>query len=203
MTHELKPCPFCGAHPELQQEGKFISFTVSRDWAMAAWNRRAAHSPDAGKMAAEPAADLVEKVKDTIFAHLDDEEHGQPIGCVSQACAFDIMALFAEREKSTVELIQRLREQIEVMGTAYQAVCGQLAERERAAELATMRAGVIQHAVAEYGLNHARETDEERRGRRNAVRGMMVRAGLYEGFTASIGDDAAAPQPPAQAKEGE
>lgn len=66
------------------------------------------------------------------------------------------------------------------------------------AELAAMRAGVIQHAIAEYGLNHARETDEERRGRRNAVRGMMVRAGMYEGFTALIGDDAAAPQPPAR-----
>ena len=48
---------------------------------------------------------------------------------------------------------------------------------------------IITSAVAEYRLNHSCETDGERMGRRAAVRGLMVRLGLYDRFLAALGED--------------
>lgn len=65
----------------------------------------------------------------------------------------------------------------------------------QAAELATLRAerdalksGILSSAGVEYILDHPMETDVERMGRHSAVRGMMVRLGLYPQLEQAIDD---------------
>ena len=72
--------------------------------------------------------------------------------------------------------------------------CADLIEAQ-AAELATLRAerdalktGILPSAGAEYILDHPMETDVERMGRHSAVRGMMVRLGLYPQLEQAIDD---------------
>lgn len=66
---------------------------------------------------------------------------------------------------------------------------------DQAAELATLRAerdelqaAILSSAGAEYILEHPIETDAERMGRKSAVRGMMVRLGLYLQLEQAIDD---------------
>lgn len=47
------------------------------------------------------------------------------------------------------------------------------------AERDELQAAILSSAGAEYILEHPIETDAERMGRKSAVRGMMVRLGLY------------------------
>jgi transcriptional regulator of aromatic amino acid metabolism len=42
---------------------------------------------------------------------------------------------------------------------------------------------VLRALYEEYTLSHPSETDEQREARRNAVRGMAVRLGVYEEFS--------------------
>lgn len=80
-----------------------------------------------------------------------------------------------------------------ISGTWHVAPIGETTEYVRgdlfdaqAAELSTLRAerdelqaAILSSAGAEYILEHPIETDAERMGRKSAVRGMMVRLGLY------------------------
>lgn len=45
---------------------------------------------------------------------------------------------------------------------------------------------VLKAAGEEYTLDHHMEGDDERMGRRSAIRGMMVRLGLYSELEAAI-----------------
>lgn len=47
-------------------------------------------------------------------------------------------------------------------------------------------ARLVEAAVAEYSLEPPMQTHEERLGRRSAIRGMMVRLGLYKQFTETL-----------------
>ena len=55
----------------------------------------------------------------------------------------------------------------------------------RQAEAKGMREA-ISAAVSEYEMDHCTEGTDEKSGRRNAVRGMMVRLGCYSDFIAEI-----------------
>lgn len=59
---------------------------------------------------------------------------------------------------------------------------------------------IVDAAVAEYNLEHALESADERLGRAAAVRGMMVRLGLYAEFNDAL-DKALFPSPTAGDEE--
>lgn len=51
-------------------------------------------------------------------------------------------------------------------------------------------AEMVVAALAEFGLQHTSESEREQLGRRSAVRGIMVRLGLYDTFCKLLADDA-------------
>lgn len=137
MSEELKPCPFCGGEAERVNNSDAIENVyagssyircMSCDAAtrlhygektdlLSSWNERADHSPDAGKVQPEPAADLVERVRQTLFSAFASAEPDHPVSKfpTSYIATFDdmaraVIALFQPQMEAAERMLSEIEE---------------------------------------------------------------------------------------------